>query len=153
MFKCLKDHLQIRAFVFNLDSLFGNQGHEPDGGGEDDYDVHLQHKFQNKFHPKCKTKIFSPQAREFHLSGVPGLVPLQSRAPGGLWLLPNIKDGFSSQNVNMAHIEPLLYNVECWRTFGHERAASKIHLGTKQTTIKKLEKLNLNILAYLIKRP
>ena len=37
----MKDHLQIRALVFNIDSLFGKQGREPDGGGEDDYDVHL----------------------------------------------------------------------------------------------------------------
>ena len=94
-----------------------------------------------------RKKLFSPQAREFHLSSVLGLVLHQSRVPEGLRLLPNIKDGFSSQNVKMAHIEPLLYNVECWKTFGHERAASKIHLGTTQTTIKKLEKINLNDLA------
>ena len=43
----MKDHLQIRALVFNLDSLFGKQGREPDGGGEDDYDVHLGQKNYN----------------------------------------------------------------------------------------------------------
>ena len=60
---------------------------------------------------------------------------------------------FSSQKVKMAHIEPLMSDVEWWRTFGHEGAASKVHLEEAQTIIKKYNNLNLDTLAYLIKKP